>query len=323
MTTRTRTRIAAGAGAVALAAAMTVVGTAPAHAHTGSLFTQSIVGEGVANFATISTADATVTPLPTAVNVFAAGLEIWNEQGYAIGGPGEGADNLYFWDHNTGAITQELPLTLAVGWGDLDSVNSLDTTKGSVLPDGTLLTIVEFEVGEEAVELWIASIDPATGIITPLVNFSDVEGDIILDSLATDPTTGITWAFVDGEGPQSAYPIDFTAMTYGDPVSMEGLWDSVGSGYISGADFNDAGQLWFIYNFEGRALVSLDGAVATEATGTVAGPVEDVAGYALAWDSAPQLAATGLELVNPAIVALGLLVAGGAVVLVTRRRTAV
>lgn len=319
MTIHSRSRVAAGTGAVALAAALTLVGAAPAHAHTGSLYVQSM-GDGN-SFATISTTDAAVTPLPTPTDIASRGIEIWDDQAYAIAPPGN-VHTLYRWDHTTGAITTETELTLEPGRGELEYVSSLDTASGGVLPDGTLLSIVTFDSGDGS-EQWVASIDPATAVISPLIYFSDIEGTFYLDSLATDPTTGTTWAFVDPDvGVQHAYALDFTTRTHGDPVPMEGLWHSVSTGYIAGADFDESGTLWFIYLYDSAYLVHLDGPVGVETTATAVGEVPPVATYSLAWDHGKRLADTGLELVNPAIAALALLGLGGAVLLVSRRKAA-
>jgi hypothetical protein len=323
-----RHRIAAGAGVITIAAAIALAGSAPASAHSGAFYTSASLGEGGYGFATISPTDAAVALLPTVAGLEAEAVEIWNEIGYAISGEGDDNDTLYFWDHTTGAVTGSAPLAIDPAWPAttpvLLNVYALDTTKGSTVPDGTILTFAEINTGPEVnVGTWLSSIDPATGYVTPLVDVTGLEDDTFVDSLATDPLTGVTYALVDyNDGLPQYSVLDIAAGTYATPAPLSAVRDSIGSGYMQGSDFTDEGILHFFYSSEGSVFAHLNGAITSNPTATVAGPVDDVETDALAYDPAPKLADTGLNLVNPAIAALAILGLGAAVVVVSRRRIA-
>jgi hypothetical protein len=329
-----RHRIAAGAGVFAIAAAIALAGSVPASAHSGQFFTNAASGES-GGFATISQTDATITALPDLSGQYATAVEIYGEQGYAIDGDDEETGTLYFWDHTTGAVTDSRPLVLDPTFAEgafIVDIRALDTTVGSTLPDGTLLTIVRINFGEEVNEgTWLSSIDPATGTVTPLLDLTgyinDFDDFLYVDSLATDPTTGVTYLLTDFDDGMPLYStVDFVGGTVADPVALTGVNEVLGDGYILGSDFTDAGVLFFIYNSteEGSqdAFASLTGAITANPSATFIGAVddEDVSTNALAYDPAPKLADTGLNLVNPAIAALAMLGLGAAVFIVSRRR---
>jgi hypothetical protein len=318
-----RHRLAAATGVVAIAAAIALAGSAPASAHSGQFFTLAKFGDGYA-FATISQADATVVGLPTPLAQAAAAVEIWNEVGYAIGNVGQFTDTLYFWDHTTGAITGDKPITLDPAFPAqtpvLQGVFALDTTKGSSVPDGTILTFARINTGGEINQgTWLSSIDPATGVLTPLVDVTGLEADTYVDSLATDPVTGVTYALVDyNNGVPQYAPINIAAKTVGAPVALTAARNSLDYGYMGAADFTNEGLLYFFHS-SGR-FAHLTGSITSDPSAVAIGPISNVSERALAYDPAPQLAETGLNLVNPAIAALALLGFGAAVVVVSRRR---
>ena len=332
-----RTRLAAGTGVVAIAAAIALAGSAPASAHSGQFFTSAFLGDVGPGFATISQTDATLAYLPQVAEVGVSAVEIWNEAGYAINGEGQDNDTLLFWDHTTGAITGTAPITLDPLFFDgafINTVRALDTTKGSSLPDGTILTLAEINFGEEVNEgLWLSSIDSTTGVLTPLVDltgyideFEDAEGDdLFIDSLATDPTTGITYVLVDfDDGTPQYLAVDIANDFVAPPAPLPGVNAILGDGYMMGADFTDTGVLHYFYSVFGegepRVFASLSAAITANPAGVFSGILGDVSTPALAYDPAPKLAATGLNFVNPAIAALALLGLGGAVVVISRRR---
>jgi hypothetical protein len=330
-----RSRLAAGTGVVAIAAALALVGSAPASAHSGQFFTNAASGES-GGFATISQTDAGITLLPDLSGQYASAVEIYNEVGYAIAGGGEQTGTLYFWDHTTGAVTDSRPLTLDPEFSDVAfivEVFALDTTKGSTLPDGTLLTIVRINFDDEEINegIWLSSIDPTTGIVSPLLDLTGYVNDFDLflhvDSLATDPMTGITYLLTDFDDGTPLYSaVDFVGGTVADPVALPGVQDVLGDGYILGADFTDVGVLFFFYTLGGEGsedvFASLTGAITANPSAVAIGAVDDdaVSTRALAYDPAPRLADTGANLVNPAIAALALLGFGAAVVIVSRHR---
>lgn len=335
-----RHRIAAGAGVFAIAAAIALAGSAPASAHSGQFFTEAEIGDGPDGFATISQSDAAVTQLPELADVDANAIEIWNEAGYAIAAVGNSNDTLVLWDHTTGAVTGTHPLTLDPAFSPnsfLINVQAMDTTKGSSLPDGTILTLATVNTGFEINQsLWLSSIDPATGIVYPLVDLTgyldelqeDEDAELYLDSLATNPLTGVTYIFIDfNDGTPQYVAVDIATDTAAAPVPLVNVEGALGEGYIQGADYTDTGVLFFYYFVFGEVegpgstvFANLAADITTSPAATLIGEVGDVSSGALAYDPAPMLANTGLNFVNPAIAALALLGLGGAVVVISRRR---
>lgn len=299
---------------------------APVGAHTGSLFT--IYDEGLLRFATISSTDASVTPFtPTLPSEYTVeGIEIFNEVGYAILRDVIDDDSamtyIATWDHSTGALGTLVPLVGEVGVAILD-VEALDTTT-----DGTILAFAQVSVleGEFPIEYeWVISIDPVTGVVTEAV---DITGATPYeDSLATDPTTGITYAFVDlDNGMPQFLQLDLVAGTYVPAIDLEELQDTVGPGYVYGADFDTAGTLWFYYSgFEANSgLYRTTGPFSADVEGAIVGsPSLETDEINLAYDPyvAPQLAATGLPLLPLAVAGAGLLGLGG-LAFASRRRAA-
>jgi LPXTG-motif cell wall-anchored protein len=261
--------------AATTALALTV--TVPVSAHTGSLFTVAASGDTTETFASISSTNAAVSPIGGAIPG-AGGVEIFNETAYAIFEDG----HLVTWDHNTGAILTSVPLSIE-GY-DSFGVFALDTTT-----DGTLLTYARVTYTEDdalITEEWVASLDPATGVLTPRVEVTDV--DPFLDSLATNPVTGVTYSFVDiDDGVPQYVTIDLAAAS---------------------------------------VLASSTGEFGASAGAVAVGTVSDVSTVNLAYDpfvaAAPALADTGVDASAVALGALALLGAGAVALLVVRRRTA-
>jgi hypothetical protein len=328
-----RHRLAAATGVVAIAAALALVGAAPASAHSGNFFVNAYFADrDAAGFGTISTTDAALTGLPQLPNVFVSAIEIYEEKAWGIYGDGQQNNTILRWDHTTGALMGDAPITLNPAFDDdalLVNTFGLDTTKGSSgVPDGTILTLTIINFGDELNQsTWLSSIDGQTGVINPLVDLAVLapnDGEYIIDSVATDPTTGITYVFFISQG--FAAPlfatVDIATDAVGTPVELPAVKAAAGNGYIPAADFNDAGVLYFLFDefSTTQVFAKFDGAPSASAAVTVIGPAVPVSQGTLAYDPAPKLANTGLNFVNPAIAALALLGLGGAVVVISRRR---
>lgn len=306
------------AATTALALAVTV----PVSAHTGLLFTVSSPDGSTSTFASISTANAAVTPIGGALPG-ASGVEIFGETAYAVLDDGQ----FVTWDHNTGALLTSVPLTISDEF-ELDSVYGLDTTT-----DGTVLAYasVSYLNDEEVVveEQWVSSIDVATGAITPLVEVTDVNP--YLDSIATNPVTGITYSFIDeNDGLPQYVTLDLAAGTHSERVELPGIADALGGGYFGGADFDPSGTLWFYYFSVGAdassaVLASTTGEFGAASGAVVSGPIENIDSVNLAYDpyvaAAPALANTGVDASALGLGALALFGAGAIALLVVRRRT--
>jgi len=316
-------RVLSGAGIGAVVLSLALVGAGPAGAHTGSLFTVISPSESPSVFATISQTDATTTALPGGLpDAGSDGLEIFNETGYVLLRSGDPTESsIATWDHTTGLVGTTVALTAPLGT-TINNVHGLDTTV-----DGTIIAIADLSVldGEFPVDVdAIISIDPATGLIAQLVDITGASS--YFDSLSTDPTTGITYLWVDeDDGTPQYIVLDLVAGTYDPTVDLLQVQDDLGGGYMKGADFDTSGTLWFFY---GSQLASLTGSP-SETVGAVSSGINggDVADINLAYDPyvAPPkavLAETGLNVGGIVAGGLALLGAGLVVVFASRRRTA-
>lgn len=330
--TRVTGRIALG---VLATVALGAIAAAPVGAHSGQLFTVVVTEESPGGdlYATVNAANAAVVPFgsPVSTELTAEGLELFNETGYVILStlsPGyENVDlNLGVWDHTTGTTTSVVPLVPADLAVTLLDVYALDTT-----PSGRLLAFVYAEVleGEFPLDGWyVGEIDPGTGAVSLIVELTGLTDEFIyFDSIATDPTTGVTYVlFDDNAGSTYIVELDLEAGTYSEPVEFTSLVDEFGWGYPAGADFDTAGHLWFYYRLEQGdwLLLSTVGAFGATAELVPSGSVEAVMTQNLAYDpyEAPQLADTGSDVAPLVLGGAGLLLAGATVVLIARRRTA-
>jgi hypothetical protein len=316
----------AGIAAVALSAAVAL----PASGHTGHLFTSLMPGEGTTQFGTIDPVTAVVSPLGTPTTSGHSGIEIVAETGYVIEVTGGEVRTFAIstWDHTTGAILGSVPIVLPVA-GLINTVEGLDA-----LPDGTLIAYLhaDIEDGEfDVPEIWVVSINPATGMTTFLVELTALDDeDFYTDSLATDPTTGTTYAFVDyNDGIPLVVTLDLAGGTYSAPVALAALRTEFGDGYVAGADYDTAGTLWFFYSLFGEGdtavLASASGTLdaVTEAE-TISSPLtQQVELQSLAYDPyVPQLAATGFPVLAAGAMGVALLGAGGLAMVARRRRAA-
>lgn len=291
----------------------------PASAATGDLFTLTDIDD-VDAFSTISKTDATEARLEAALpeTAYVAAIEIYQGVGYAVGwvaGPDDSeSPALFTWDILTGAITATVALPT-----EIEDFNGFDTSVGGELPDGTLLAIVG--IGDTDL---IVSIDPATGAITQLVDVTDRIASEYVESLATDPTTGITYVMTDNnDGQPNVLVLDLVARTYEGPIALTGISSSLGDGYVMGSDFDAAGTLWFFYNEPGLSSTVGEFGPTVEAV-TSGEPNLDTNPTALAVQDvdvapAPQLAATGVDLSGPVALVLALMTVGGLALLARRR----
>lgn len=326
-------RIGARLGiAVVAALALGTAAAVPASSHTGSLFTVGSVLESPgAQFATINATTAVITPLGPSLTQDVNGIEIVSETGYAITDEEIDDDSSLYsistWDHTTGALLTSVPITLSVP-GLVTSVEGLDS-----LPDGTLIAYVYADVldGEfEVPEVWVASIDPATGVATFLVDITDLDtGNLYTDSLATDPLTGVTYAFIDyDDGDPLVMTLDLVGGTHTVPVLLSGIVDEFGEGWVAGSDFDTAGTLWFYYIVFGEGdtalLASASGAIdAATAPATSVELPQNGDLQNLAYDPyVPQLANTGYPVILVGAAGAALLGAGAIALVSRRRRTA-
>lgn len=247
-------------------------------------------------------------------------VEVVNGVGYAVGEYFDETEEVeipavFTWDITTGAVLSVVATTFE---GDLYGTSALDT-----LADGTLLTYISVADDE-----WVASVNPVTGALTPLVNLDEFEDTPIFEGIATNPVDGVTYLLSDyDDGMPGMLAIDFATGTLGEYIALEGIQATVGAGYINEGDFDAAGVLWFTYSGAGVSRTNdapVD--VATEATELGDPEINSSAitvgsGSAIA-PAAPQLAATGLELAPVAGGAAILFALGGALLLARRRAQA-
>jgi hypothetical protein len=235
-------------------------------------------GDDVSNYFTLvdpATLDETVltaNPYMTGDDdIWLTGIDVYGGTGYAIRGmDGEGEDILT-WNIATGAQTAPVPLVYTDAGFFGEEVHFIESWALDATTDGRILAIGYFAEngdGETPGHHAVIEVDPATGVITPLVDLTSViadEEDIYwYQGVATDPTTGITYLLgyhYDSEAanqyPAAAVAVDLSAGTIGTPVLMpaypSNLIDDINDG-----DFDESGVLY---------LLSADGVL-----GTLAGP---------------------------------------------------
>lgn len=335
MTKKTFAPVALGLAGIL---ALSLGGAAPAAAHTGDLYSvQWDTENDTSTFVVIDRADGSVTQLGPAHELSLWGVEIYDETGYAVGvrfNSSIDSDEFVIvtWNHATGDVQSVVPVTMA--GAELDEIGMLDSSVGGPLPDGTLLTGSFYMLeGTDFYTQGIGTLDPVTGLFSVLVELDPAETPDVLVSLATDPTTGITYLFGDDDdGTPRVIELDLTAGTQGPALPLTGMIDALGGGYMGGSDFDEAGTLWFHY-FDGddmlaRSTGAFSAAVAVVEVGT-AGPqvpsalaVDPAAAPAPAPEpeAEPELAAAGLDPVGMIAAALALLAFGGAAALIARSR---
>ena len=330
-------RTAARTAIAALAlTALGLVAASPASAHTNDIFGFAYQDgpTGIATYDRLN-ADATLLPDSTDIGSDIRGIEVSNETGTGVGFLSGDPDSYFVfgWNHSTGALTAPTELTVNVpGFVEITDLSGLDT-----LPDGTLITWVEYSAfsGEfPAPFSAIATLNPATGVLTPIVNMADLllgdPADYSLRSLATDPISGQTFAFLTSNVvSQPAYVgLNIALGTHGDAALFNGT--DFEDGFISGADFDADGTLFFIYGNNDREIYELSsvGAPSTWDTaarhyiGDAAGNlgINPVADTALTIENTPALASTGSGFPIVWLVAGSVAVLAGGITVVTARR---
>lgn len=286
-------------------------------------------GDTGSNFVQLSKTDATATALGTATDLYIFySVEVVDGLGYAtgviLGAEGEDDDVYAFftWDITTGEVLTAVPLSSAAG--EIVDVTALDTTT-----DGVFLAYIEIGGDGDTSTEWIASIDPATGAVTLLVDVDLPDDGRIFEGIATNPVTGVTYALADYDNGIPAYsPVDLAAGTVGESVALTSVSDSIGGGWFVEGDFDATGVLWFTYSGDvGVARTDTPAEVGVAATelgdpnivdkaitvGQTVAPVPPA--------PEPQLAATGFPVAPVAGIAAALL-AAGALVVFGRRRSA-
>lgn len=334
------TRFSRNAGRVTLgslaAVALAALAVAPAGAHTGQLYTVADHEEDYEHYATISATDAAIAPFAPPISASdqeAEGLEIYQETGYALLERYNDEDvreyALGVWDHSTGTTTSQVPLVPAGLEASITELWELDTTT-----DGRILSLAFVEILEGEFPLdyaYVVEIDPVTGEVFLRVDLSDIGGDAdpFLDSIATDPTTGVTYVFFDFDGGlMYASAIDLDGGTYAEPVALSGILDALGGGYFLGADFDTAGTLWFLFSpfnddwLLGSTVGAFSASVSGVAHGTIDEEAIDSTNLAYDPDVAPQLADTGWDGVALAAGGVLALLAGVGAFMMGRRRAA-
>lgn len=274
---------------------------------------------GADAFVSLSTTDATATQIGAShEGLWIVSVEYADGIGYALTGVGdEYIASISTWDVSTGMLLSTVPLS--VSDDNFDSVR--DAYALDVRTDGVLLTIVVLDDDTDWGERWVASIDPATGEVTPLVELPAGDVTPYYEGLATNPVDGVTYVFFDyDEGMPYMVVVDFTTSSLGAETELQGIQDSLGSGWISEGDFDATGTLWFTYS-GGVSRTDGDLDIATEAT-RLGDP--DITSKAIAVGPpyappAPQLADTGLEVAPLLAGAAALLTLGGALLIARRR----
>lgn len=166
--------------------------------------------------------------------------------------------------------------------------------------DGRLLSLASIFDGVRTPD-WIVEINPATGVVTPLIELPEESFDIYYEGIGTNPIDEVTYLFLDfNDGMPQYAAVSFTTDTIAEPTPLEGIQASLGNGYIIEGDFDATGELWFTYNNAGVSRSNGELDVATGATelgdprieskAIAVGPV-----YVPSTPAGPQLAATGVN----------------------------
>lgn len=333
------TRTLAGVAATA-ALALALVPSAAASAHTDDLFTWVLTyGEDESGFATTSKSDASLAYLGANTYgelPYVTGMEICDEVGFAVTDASNDPSYVLF-DHVTGEIVKEsAPITHA-------TLDVYSVWEADALGDCSFLTLADLVDEQENYYHVLLRVDIATGEATVLVDLSDIEG--WATGVATD-ANGVTYIFGEQfeDGTIYVAVVDIATGTVGDwepLVSVNELFES--NVFSMGVDFDASGALWMtvgVWNEEQYHLVALTG------TGAPTARIAEDRGI-LPWSGdagdlvvgetipltaeqasspppapGPQLANTGAGVPAGVVVAGGILLLGGAGILLLRRRTA-
>lgn len=229
-------------GSVAVAS---VFAAAPASAATlpdGQQIT--VIDSNEWQFYEASPADASVTAVgtPTADDPYLQGVDVNDEgHGYAIAtdfseGPVGGW--LYTADANTGLLTNGIEIT--VNFGDVvpsvDECTAIDYTGGVI----TAACVIYFD-GPSVFTTFVGPLDPATGILEPLIELNGSgEGfpQLYLSSIAVHPQTGVLYGF--SYEFSDVFALNAWTLSEADGATLVTSIDNE----AWGADFDRDGQLW-------------------------------------------------------------------------------
>jgi hypothetical protein len=180
-------------------------------------------------FFDVNPADAAATPVGTGSGVYTYGLDVNDDGlGFAIGGFGE--ETIWKADANTGTISDPVPLHFATEPAPYDCADlDINPVTGEVLVACVWFTN---ETGNVST---IDIVDPATGLLTPVLSLSGLDY-VPFDAIATNPVTGVLWAFGAPETIYNSYIIDRTLQTATYQATM--------ADPVFGADFDRSGQLF-------------------------------------------------------------------------------
>lgn len=317
--------------AVGIASAIAVgsaVPTATALGEADGLYSLADGDEG--QFVQLDTSNAAATAIGSPASQYTfESVEVVNGLGYAIGlilGPEPAASDddafaVFTWNIATGAVLTAVPLVTPL---ELRNIFALDTRA-----DGVLLTYAVFAGGGGELS-WLASIDPATGELTQLVDLSLADDGLIFEGIATNPVDGVTYLLADfDDGMPAASPVDFGTATVGESVDYPDVQASLGNGYFVEGDFDETGVLWFTYSDAGVSRSDGPFEVGVEATelgdpsiqrGAITiGTTIDLSPEA----AEPELAATGAaDLIPPLGVGVLAMALGVALLAIRRSRRA-
>lgn len=275
--------------------------------------------------------------------VWLTGMEVYGGTGYAIRGLDGGEKDIFTWNITTGeqSVPVELNYTDAGFFGE--EVSFIETWSLDATTDGRILAIGFFDPdagGGDNTRHAVIEVDPATGVITPLVDLTAAlnTDTFWFQGIATDPTTSTTYLlgyhYESGEAneyPAVAVPVNLGANTIGSPITISSYPSSTIDD-INEGDFDEAGVLY---------VLSDDGVLGRFSSPLVAGSTFNNLGspaqvnsdvFAVTGAAAPPpvivdpgdgptLAATGASVTPLALGGLSALVCGGLVIAwVTRSR---
>ncbi|MDO7883228.1 hypothetical protein [Antiquaquibacter soli] len=312
---RTTARFALATAVVASLAFAGAAAPAIAVTETGGLWSATDRTAGN-NLVQLSKTDAAATNLGAPVDdIYYTSVEVVDGVGYAIGADYD--EELPFvatWDIATGAVLSSVVASGAGGATLVAEFYALDARA-----DGTLLAYARLDV-EGSVSMYLTSVDPVTGVVTPIVDLDSLDEDLYFEGIATNPVDGVTYLLADlDDGLPGTVAFDFDTLTIGELVQYPAVAASLGGGYYSEGDFDADGVLWFTYN-DGVSRTSGPVDVAVDAVEVGTPAVESKAITVTGTGPYPeQLAATGLE-VAPVAGGAALLLALGGALLIARRR---
>jgi len=245
-------------------------------------------------FSAVATADATITPLPTAVDHDVIAIEVVGEHGYATRPLWDGTlftTRLETWSTTTGEVTGSAVITIdehalpfAPGWTLVDeSFIGLDSADGTTLQTVLCLS-VSYPDDSGASGCFLGTLDPGTAVFAAtadLTSLRAVTGSSPKE-IATDPISGATAVLYGGYNGMLDEYVSFVALvtdgTVGTPKRLTGVHDALGGGTAYSGDYAPDGTLWMgfrpIQTGELTLLSFAPGAVLDTATPSVAGSLQ-------------------------------------------------